>query len=67
MQVREIRSRYRGVRFIVRESEQPGFYRYSFRIGDDEVEGRVRTALVGMAAIRARRAIARKLKQAPPS
>ena len=67
MAPREIRSKYRGVRFIVCESDEPGFYRFSFRIGDDLVEGKVRTTLEGMAAIRARRAIVRKLKQKQPT
>lgn len=59
----EIRYRYKGVRFIVWRDEDSDFYRFKFEFDGKLVEGKVRTALTGVAAFRARRVISRKLKE----
>jgi hypothetical protein len=64
----ETRGKHRGVGFIIRKADQPGFYYFEFEIAGEFVRGRTETRLVGMAARRAQQAIDRKLKemQTPP-
>jgi hypothetical protein len=54
---------HKGIAFAVETTEVPGLYRFRFEIGDKEVEGRVKTGLVGMAIKRAKSVIDRKLRR----
>jgi hypothetical protein len=59
----ETRGRHRGIDFIIKEADEPGFYYVEFEIAGEFVRGRAETRLVGIAARRARRMIDQKLKQ----
>jgi hypothetical protein len=59
----ETRGRHRGIDFIIKEADEPGFCCFEFEIAGEFVRGRVETRLVRIAARRAQRTIDRKLKQ----
>jgi hypothetical protein len=59
----EIRHRRASGSSSGRATTIPIFYRFRFELGGKVIEGKVRTALPGVAAFRARRVISRKLKE----
>ena len=48
------RMMHNGVIFVIGPTDDPGLYRFQFRIGREDIEGRVKTSLPGMAIKRAR-------------
>jgi hypothetical protein len=62
----EIRSKYKGVCLTVSESDEAGYYRFWFQIGDHTFHGKTETRLAGIAIKRAHRIIDRKLKEVGP-
>jgi hypothetical protein len=56
------RMMHKGVAFAVGPTGVPGLYRFQFRIGGEDIQGRVKTSLPGMAIKRARSAIDRRLR-----
>lgn len=62
----EVRSKYKGVRLTVSESDEAGFHRFWFQIGDYTFHGKTKTKLAGIAIKRAHRVIDRKLKEVEP-
>jgi hypothetical protein len=54
--------RYRGLTIKVEPDEEPGFYRFGFRLAGKSVHGRTQTRLLGIAVKRARDAANRHLK-----
>jgi hypothetical protein len=54
---------HRDVAFVIKPADVPGLYRFQFRIGRKDIQGRVQTSLPGMAIKRARSAIDRKLRE----
>jgi hypothetical protein len=62
----EIRSEYKGVLIAVSESDEAGYYRFWFQIGDRTFHGKTQTKLAGVAIKRAHRVIDRKLKEVEP-
>jgi hypothetical protein len=59
----EIRSEYKGVSVTVSESDEAGYYRFWFQIGNRTFHGKTETKLAGVAIKRAYRVIDRKLKE----
>ncbi len=62
----EIRSEYKGVCVTVSESDEAGYYRFWFQIGDHTFYGETETKLAGVAIKRAHRVIDRKLREVEP-
>jgi hypothetical protein len=62
----EIRSEYKGVLITVSESDEAGYYRFWFQIGDHTFHGKTETRLAGIAVRRVHRIIDRKLKEVGP-
>ena len=56
------RMMHKGVAFAVGPTGVPGLYRFQFRIGGEDIQGRVKTSFPGMAIKRARLAIDRRLR-----
>ncbi len=50
------------VAFVIKPADVPGLYRFQFRIGRKDIQGRVQTSLPAMAIKRARSAIDRRLR-----
>jgi hypothetical protein len=53
-------------RSTVSESDEAGYYRFWFQIGDRTFHGKTQTKLAGVAIKRAHRVIDRKLKEVEP-
>jgi hypothetical protein len=62
----EIRSEYKCVHVTVLESDDAGYYRFWFQIGDRTFHGKTQTKLAGIGVKRAQRVIDRKLKEVEP-
>jgi hypothetical protein len=58
----QIRSKYKWVRFTVEPSTAPGIYVFRFKVAGEEVTGRAKIGLVGIAIVRAKSAIDRRLR-----
>ena len=59
------RMMHKGVAFVIGPTDVPGLYRFQFQIGGKDIQGRVKTSLLGMAIKRAKSAIDRKLREQP--
>jgi hypothetical protein len=62
----EIRSKHKGVCLTVSESDDAGYHRFWFQIGNQTFHGKTETKLAGIAVKRAQRVIDRKLKEVEP-
>jgi len=62
----EIRSKHKGVSLAISESDEAGYYRFWFQIGDHTFHGKTETRLAGIAVRRVRRVIDRRLKEVGP-
>jgi hypothetical protein len=60
---RRIRSTHKEVPFAVSKSDEPGYYKLWFQIGDQTFRTKAKTKFPEMAIRRARIAIDRKLRQ----
>ena len=57
------RMMHKGVAFVIGPTDDPDLYRFQFRIGREDTQGRVKTSLPGIAINRAESAIDRKLRE----
>jgi hypothetical protein len=62
----EIRSKHKGVCLAILESDEAGYYRFWYQIGDHTFHGKTETRLAGIAVRRVHRIIDRKLKEVGP-
>ncbi|MBR0893784.1 hypothetical protein JQ616_02390 [Bradyrhizobium tropiciagri] len=57
---------HRSIRFLITEADTPGFWQYSFSIGDRNFTGRIQAVLGLLAARRVKMKIDRLLKHNAP-
>jgi hypothetical protein len=62
----EIRSKHKGVCLAILESDEAGYYRFWYQIGDHTFHGKTETRLAGIAVRRVHRVIDRKLREVGP-